>query len=101
MTPTLTQATENFLGQGILGTLCVVLAAVIVFLFLRSEKLRAELEKGWAAERKELQAKLDAEHRARLDDARQNQVVLLEVHDRVYEQTATLEKALDRLPPRR
>jgi hypothetical protein len=103
MTPTqASDITTTFLGQGLLGAIVLVLAAVIVYLHLRNEKQRAEMLKEWADERKDWQATLNAEHRARLEDSRANQAVLLEVQDRTHEQIETLGKVADRLPlPRR
>jgi flagellar biosynthesis/type III secretory pathway M-ring protein FliF/YscJ len=90
----------QFLNQGILGALAVVLAGVIVFLFLRSERERARLEAKHDGEVARLQALRDAEHTARLEDQKANQVVLLEVHDRAHEQNQkrdeVLEKVLER-----
>lgn len=103
--------TEQFLQSGLLGAAVVVLAAVIVYLHSRNERLRdahaKETEALWEAHRRELRElrdKLEQEHRARLDDARQNTVTLLEVHDRQNAAIETLDRALDtiqRLPQRR
>lgn len=91
MSTNMTAPAEAFLQSGLPGAAVVVLAGVVVYLHLQSEKLRVSHQK----ELRELQDKLDQEHRNRLDDARQNTVTLLEVHDRQNSAIETLDRAIE------
>lgn len=78
---------ERLLALGPAG----LLLAAVVYLLRLNEKLRDEHSKALAA----LQAKLDAEHQARLQDASANQRTLLEVHDRTHRSIDVLEKQME------
>lgn len=71
------QLASPFLQAGILGVIVLVEAAVIAFLFMRSEKRNEQ----HALKLEELYKLRLEERDKRLDDARANQEVMLELHD--------------------
>lgn len=74
-------ATDQLLGQGLLGVCVLALAAVIVFLQRRNDALRAQIDA-----LNELRLK---DRDLRLEDQKANAKVMLEVSDR-YKETITL-----------
>lgn len=72
---------------GLWGVIAVGLASALLY----QEKQRQRAEDRCALERKELQAKLDQEHAARLSDAKENTRALLDIAEQTHEALAKLE----------
>jgi hypothetical protein len=74
-----------------------LLLAAIVYQHWQNEKRNAAFEK----RQTELEAKRDAEHQARLQDANANQRALLEMGDKVHKAVDVLEQQMEQNAQRR
>jgi hypothetical protein len=79
---------------GLWGVIAVVLAMACMYL----ERSRQELQKLHAASLAEVQKQRDAEHAARLADAKENTRAMLDIAERTHE---ALERLAHLSPPKR